>query len=71
MALYNGANREVAILCNHQRTVSNAQKDGLQRLEDRLTMFKKQKQVRRSVVHFFFLNRQKTRGKPLLTLTPG
>lgn len=46
MALYNGANREVAILCNHQKTVSSAQKEGLEKLHDRLAMLKKQKKVR-------------------------
>ncbi|CAN0503352.1 unnamed protein product, partial [Laminaria digitata] len=39
---YNGANREVAILCNHQRTVSSAQKEGLEKLHDRLAMLNKQ-----------------------------
>lgn len=45
VALYNGANREVAILCNHQRTVSSAQKEGLEKLQDRLDMLKRQKQA--------------------------
>ncbi|CAM9286516.1 unnamed protein product, partial [Sphacelaria rigidula] len=44
VALYNGANREVAILCNHQRTVSNAQKDNLQKMEDKLKLLTKQRQ---------------------------
>ncbi|CAM9151439.1 unnamed protein product [Pylaiella littoralis] len=43
VAQYNGANREVAILCNHQRTVSSAQKEGLEKLHDELEMFNKQK----------------------------
>ncbi|CAN0346831.1 unnamed protein product, partial [Discosporangium mesarthrocarpum] len=42
--LYNGANREVAILCNHQKTVSSAQKEGLEKLQDRLDMLKRQRQ---------------------------
>lgn len=46
VAQYNGANREVAILCNHQRTVSSAQKEGLEKLHDELEMFNKQKLVR-------------------------
>lgn len=56
MALYNGANREVAILCNHQKTVSSAQKEGLEKLHDRLAMLKKQKKVRLffSLVFFRF-----------------
>ncbi|CBJ32924.1 conserved unknown protein [Ectocarpus siliculosus] len=44
VALYNLANREVAILCNHQRTVSSAQKEGLEKQRDRLAMLTKQKQ---------------------------
>ncbi|CAM9511012.1 unnamed protein product, partial [Ectocarpus fasciculatus] len=44
VAQYNGANRDVAILCNHQRTVSSAQKEGLEKLHDKLEMLNKQKQ---------------------------
>ncbi|CAB1104174.1 unnamed protein product [Ectocarpus sp. CCAP 1310/34] len=44
VAQYNLANREVAILCNHQRTVSSAQKEGLEKQRDRLAMLTKQKQ---------------------------
>ena len=40
---YNEANRKVAILCNHQKTVSKAQEDGLAALADRLDLLKKQK----------------------------
>eukprot|EP00494_Astrolonche_serrata_P004601 UN04615 len=29
---YNDANREVAVLCNHQKTVSRAQEESLERL---------------------------------------
>lgn len=46
VARYNGANREVAILCNHQRTVSSAQKEGLSKQKDRLEMLNTQKYVR-------------------------
>lgn len=46
VAMYNGANREVAILCNHQRTVSSAQKEGLTKQKDRLAMLMTQKHVR-------------------------
>lgn len=42
--LYNEANKKVAILCNHQKTVSKAQESGLTALGDRLQMLKKQKQ---------------------------
>ena len=55
MALYNGANRDVAILCNHQKTVSSAQKEGLQKLQDRLEMLNKQKHVR-GCMHAFSLS---------------
>jgi len=41
---YNEANKKVAILCNHQKTVSKAQEAGLQGLGDRLTLLVKQKQ---------------------------
>ena len=40
---YNEANKKVAILCNHQKTVSKAQEDGLAALADRLDLLKKQK----------------------------
>ena len=40
---YNDANRTVAILCNLQRTVSKAQEAGLELLDQRLKLFKKQK----------------------------
>eukprot|EP00903_Cladosiphon_okamuranus_P018162 g16712.t1 len=43
VALYNGANRDVAILCNHQRTVSSAQKEGLLKSKDQLELLKRQK----------------------------
>lgn len=57
VALYNGANREVAILCNHQRTVSNAQKDNLQKMEDKLKLLTKQRQVCRYFVQSFLFFR--------------
>jgi DNA topoisomerase-1 len=40
---YNEANKKVAILCNHQKTVSKAQEDGLAALADRLEVLKTQK----------------------------
>lgn len=41
---YNDANREVAILCNHQKTVSNAQLAQLDNFNAKLEGLKKQKQ---------------------------
>uniref|UniRef100_A0A7S1TRD4 DNA topoisomerase 1 n=1 Tax=Phaeomonas parva TaxID=124430 RepID=A0A7S1TRD4_9STRA len=40
---YNEANRKVAILCNHQKTVSAAQQEGLDALQGKVAMLKKQK----------------------------
>lgn len=40
---YNNANREVAILCNHQRSVSKAQETQLDAIGKKLNMLKKQK----------------------------
>jgi len=42
---YNNANREVAILCNHQRSVSKAQETQLSNIGDKLNQLKKQKSV--------------------------
>jgi DNA topoisomerase-1 len=41
--MYNEANKKVAILCNHQRTVSAATEAGLGQLKDRLAVLKRQK----------------------------
>lgn len=46
VAHYNGANREVAILCNHQKTVSSAQKESLGKMQEQLDMLITQKHVR-------------------------
>jgi DNA topoisomerase-1 len=40
---YNNANREVAILCNHQRSVSKAQETALEAIGSKLATLKKQK----------------------------
>ena len=40
---YNDANREVAILCNHQKTVSKAQQAGLDASQAKLDAIKAQK----------------------------
>jgi len=42
---YNNANRQVAILCNHQRSVSKALENQLENLGEKLTEMKKQKSV--------------------------
>ena len=40
--LYNTANRQVAILCNHQRTVSKAAETMFENLNEKLTTMKDQ-----------------------------
>lgn len=42
---YNNANRQVAILCNHQRSVSKAQETQLENLSTKLDTLKKQKKT--------------------------
>ena len=39
---YNAANREVAILCNHQKTVSKATEASFEKMKDRVDIVKKQ-----------------------------
>jgi len=41
--MYNEANKKVAILCNHQRTVSAATEEGLGQLKEKLVLLKRQK----------------------------
>lgn len=47
---YNGANREVAILCNHQRSVSKAQETQLENLGGKLNLLKKQKKQLKGIL---------------------
>ena len=47
---YNSANREVAILCNHQRSVSKAQETQLENLGEKLETLKKQKKVLKNIL---------------------
>lgn len=47
---YNSANREVAILCNHQRSVSTAQEKQLENIGGKLEMLKKQKKVLKQIL---------------------
>jgi len=42
---YNRANRQVAILCNHQRTVSKTFDNQMNRIEDKIRAFKYQKMI--------------------------
>ncbi|KAG7355073.1 DNA topoisomerase IB [Nitzschia inconspicua] len=47
---YNNANREVAILCNHQRSVSKAQETQLENLGGKLETLKKQKKTLKAIL---------------------
>jgi DNA topoisomerase-1 len=47
---YNNANREVAILCNHQRSVSKAQEANLEGLGAKLEKLKDQKKVLKKIL---------------------
>ncbi len=58
---YNNANREVAILCNHQRSVSKAQETQLSNIGDKLTQLKKQKTVLKKILQV--LNKGKDTDK--------
>jgi DNA topoisomerase-1 len=47
---YNNANREVAILCNHQRSVSKAQETQLESLGGKLQTLKDQKKMLKKIL---------------------
>ena len=47
---YNAANREVAILCNHQKSVSKAQETTLENIGGKLATLKKQRLVLRDIL---------------------
>lgn len=47
---YNNANREVAILCNHQKTVSKAQETALETIGEKITTLKKQRNVLKKIL---------------------
>lgn len=47
---YNNANREVAILCNHQRSVSKAQETALEAISGKLETLKKQKKQLKGIL---------------------
>ena len=42
VVLYNEANRKVAILCNHQKTVSKAFNEGMEKMGEKLAIYKSQ-----------------------------
>lgn len=50
VAEYNAANREVAILCNHQRSVSKAQETQLENIQGKINTLKKQKKTLKSIL---------------------
>jgi DNA topoisomerase-1 len=60
---YNNANRQVAILCNHQRSVSKAQETQLENLGAKLATLKDQKKVLKAILKR--LNEGKTHVIPL------
>lgn len=47
---YNNANREVAILCNHQKTVSKAQETALETIGEKIETLKKQRNVLKKIL---------------------
>ena len=59
---YNAANREVAILCNHQRSVSKAQETQLENIGAKLQVLKKQKKQLKAMLKR--INAGETDGLP-------
>jgi DNA topoisomerase-1 len=59
---YNSANREVAILCNHQKSVSKAQETQLENIGNRVEVLKKQKKTLKIILKK--LNNGETDGIP-------
>lgn len=60
---YNNANREVAILCNHQRSVSKAQETQLENIGAKIETLKKQKKILKGILKC--LNSGKEKKIPL------
>jgi DNA topoisomerase-1 len=60
---YNNANREVAILCNHQRSVSKAQETQLETIGNKVAALKKQKKILKGILKS--LNEGKPKPVPL------
>ena len=61
---YNAANREVAILCNHQRSVSKAQETQLESIGEKIATLKKQKKILKDILKFLNTGKD-TRKIPL------
>ena len=66
---YNNANREVAILCNHQRSVSKAQEATLDGLGMKLETLKKQKKQIKKILKN--INAGDEKGVPVQTKKPA
>ena len=62
---YNNANREVAILCNHQKSVSKAQETQLDNLNEKIKTLKKQRTTLKSIIKL--LAEKKTTKIPIKT----
>mmetsp|Transcript_12005 Transcript_12005/g.17039 ORF Transcript_12005/g.17039 Transcript_12005/m.17039 type:complete len:745 (-) Transcript_12005:149-2383(-) len=60
---YNNANREVAILCNHQKTPSKAQETQLETIGTKLKTLKNQKKILKAILKR--LNKGETKGIPV------
>jgi len=60
---YNNANREVAILCNHQKTVSKAQETQLETIGVKIGTLREQKKVLKAILKR--LNKDSIKGIPL------
>ncbi|GKY94662.1 hypothetical protein MPSEU_000431600 [Mayamaea pseudoterrestris] len=60
---YNNANREVAILCNHQKSVSKAQETQLENIGQKVEVLKKQKHALKAILKR--LNKGETDSIPL------
>lgn len=60
---YNNANREVAILCNHQKTVSKAQEATLDTLGEKLKTLKKQKKELKKILAVLISDNKKEIAK--------
>lgn len=60
---YNNANREVAILCNHQKSVSKAQETQLENIGQKIETLKKQKKTLKAILKK--LNSGETESIPL------
>lgn len=62
---YNEANRKVAILCNHQRTVSKAVQSGLDGLGERLALLRRQKSELKAMLKLLRAGKGDSRNFPM------